>query len=314
VVPGIIQSEHFDEGGKGVAYHDTSAGNTGGKFRTTDVDIESTTDVGGGFDIGWISAGEWWNYSIDVTAPGVYTIQARVAASGQGGTFHIEVNGSDVTGPMVIPNTGGWQTWTTIAKPGVPLAAGQQMLRVVVDGTGPTGIFGNLNYLRLASGAVAATAFGGTPVRVPGLIEAEHFDEGGEGIAYHDSKAGNTGGQLRSDDVDIERTVDTGGGYDVGWTTAGEWLVYSIDVAAPGTFAIDVRAASNGAGGTFHIEVNGTNVTGPMVIPNTGGWQNWTTITKTGVSLNGGPQSLRIVLDSNGPTGVFGNLNYVRVR
>jgi hypothetical protein len=51
-----------------------------------------------------------------------------------------------------------------------------------------------------------------------------------------------------------------------------------------------------------------------MVIPNTGGWQKWTTLVKTGVALGAGRQSLRLVLDANGSTGVFGNLNFVRVR
>ena len=58
-----------------------------------------------------------------------------------------------------------------------------------------------------------------------------------------------------------------------------------VNVAAAGTYAIDVRVASNGAGGTFHIEVNGVDKTGPMAVPNTGGWQVWKTVTKTGVAL-----------------------------
>src|SRR5262245_22870261 len=47
-VPGTIEAEDFDEGGQGVAYSDITAGNTGGQHRTTAVDIEATTDAGGG--------------------------------------------------------------------------------------------------------------------------------------------------------------------------------------------------------------------------------------------------------------------------
>ena len=59
--------------------------------------------------------------------------------------------------------------------------------------------------------------FGGTPAAVPGLIEVENFDNGGEGIVYHDTTAGNSGGRYRTSDVDIEATIDVGGGYNLGW-------------------------------------------------------------------------------------------------
>ena len=86
---------------------------SGGQYRVSDVDIEATADTGGGFDVGWISAGEWLKYTVNVAVAGAYTIDVRVAANGAGGTFHIEANQIDVTGPLIIPNTGGWQTWRT---------------------------------------------------------------------------------------------------------------------------------------------------------------------------------------------------------
>ena len=42
------------------------------------------------------------------------------------------------------------------------------------------------------------------PLSVPGRIEAEDYDLGGEGVAYHDTTPGNAGGAYRADDVDIE--------------------------------------------------------------------------------------------------------------
>ena len=56
-----------------------------------------------------------------------------MASAGPGGAFHVEVDGIDVTGPMMVPNTGGWQTWQTISRPGIPLTAGPHVLRVVFD-------------------------------------------------------------------------------------------------------------------------------------------------------------------------------------
>src|SRR5262249_6816430 len=67
-------------------------------------------------------------------------------------------------------------------------------------------------------------SFTGVPQPVPGIIQAEDFDGGGEGVAYHDTDAVNNGGQYRNTSVDIENASDTGGGYDVGWTAGGEWL------------------------------------------------------------------------------------------
>jgi hypothetical protein len=151
-LPGTVQAENFDTGGASVAYSDTSSGNEGGQYRSTDVDVESTSDTGGGFDVGWVAPGEWLKYTVNVTAAGTYTIEARVASSGAGGTFHIESNGVDKTGPITIPDTGGWQTWTTVTKANVSLAAGAQVWRVVFDTTGPGGAIGNLNYLKLTTG------------------------------------------------------------------------------------------------------------------------------------------------------------------
>ena len=77
-IPGTINAQDYDNGGEGVAYHDTTSGNTGGAYRGGDVDLEPSAD--GGNDIGWIAAGEWLNYSVNVTSSGSYTVQLRVAS------------------------------------------------------------------------------------------------------------------------------------------------------------------------------------------------------------------------------------------
>ena len=154
--------------------------------------------------------------------------------------------------------------------------------------------------------------FGPAPIAIPGTIQAEDFDHGGEGVAYHDLSAGNEAAQYRSTDVDVEPTADTNGGYNVGWIYAGEWLTYSVNVAAAGTYTLEARVASDGVGGTFHVEANGVNVTGPLSVPNTGGWQEWQTITRS-VTLTAGAQNWRIVFDTNGPTTAVANLNFIRI-
>jgi endoglucanase len=145
--------------------------------------------------------------------------------------------------------------------------------------------------------APVGSPYTGIPAAVPGLVEAENFDEGGEGVGYHDSDATNSGGQYRATGVDVEATGDAGGGYDVGWVSPGEWLQYTVDVATAGTYAVTFRVASATAGGTLHLSSGATDLTGTVTVPGTGGWQTWHSVTATGVALPAGPQALRLVLD-----------------
>ncbi len=116
-----------------------------------------------------------------------------MASAGAGGTFHIEVDGVDKTGQFTVPNTGGWQTWTTIRISGVALNAGPQVWRVVMDTNGATTAVGNFNYFSVAAGG-ASTPYGGTALTLPGVIQAENFDDGGAGRGYVDDTTGNAGG------------------------------------------------------------------------------------------------------------------------
>jgi len=305
----------FHDGGPQVAYHDTSSGNSGGAFRDGDVDIEATTDSGGGYNVGWVTAGEWLAYTVNVTIAGRYTVDVRVASLTAGGTFHIEANGADITGPMTVPSTGDWQAWTTVRRPGVTLARGIQVLRLVVDsvaiGARPVG---NFNWIRAMLTSTDSKPFTGTPVTVPGILQAEDWDHGGGEVAFHDTSAGNSGGAYRDTDVDLESTSDAGGGYNVGWITAGEWLAYTVSVVNAGKYNFDIRVASRAAGGTFHIEANGEDVTGPLAIPSTGSWQTWTTLTRAGVTLGSGVQMLRFVIDSvSSGASSAGNFNWMRI-
>ena len=226
-LPGTVQAEEFDEGGEGVGYYDTTGGNSGGVMRSTDVDVEYSS--GGGYNVGWIAPGEWLQYSVNVTSAGSYTFAVRVAASGQGGSFHLEMNGANVTGSITIPDTGGWQSWQTLTRT-VSLSAGAQQARLVIESNGANAV-GNIDWWRVSpSGGGSApggsaSPYTGSPAAIPGTVEAEQFDNGGEGVAYHDLTGGNSGGVFRSTDVDVESV--SGGGYDVGWVVAGEWLQYT---------------------------------------------------------------------------------------
>ena len=130
-VPGLIRVENYDEGGEGVAYHDTTATNLFGLYRNEGVDI--ATDPAGGYVVGWTEPGEWENYSIHVNKATNYVIAPLIASDTNVGVFHLEINGVDKTGPFYVPNTGGWTTYQLLAKTNIFLTAGDHVMKVVVD-------------------------------------------------------------------------------------------------------------------------------------------------------------------------------------
>jgi len=156
-----------------------------------------------------------------------------------------------------------------------------------------------------------STPYTGTPYPIPGTIEMENFDNGGEGVAYHDTDAANLGGAYRpAEGVDIQATTDTGGEYNVGWTQAGEWLGYTVNVQTAGTYTLSLRVASGVQGGTLHFTLDGASLGSAFTVPNTGGWQTWTTLTQTVSLPTAGQHVLKLMEDTNGSTGI-GNLNWV---
>lgn len=126
----------------------------------------------------------------------------------------------------------------------------------------------------------------------------------------YDTTAGNTGGAYRSDDVDIEVTSDSGGGYNVGWVDATEWLAFNnVNLPSTGNYRIKLRVASAMDGGELTLDLNGgTIILTSVAVPNTGGWQNWQTI-ELSVRIDAGVyNSLGIFANSGG-----WNLNWIEI-
>lgn len=303
-VPGTFEAENFDLGGESVAYHDNVAGNAGGQYRLDeDVDIILSSDtLGGGYVVNNFETGEWLSYTINVAASAPYDIDLRASSAFSTSAFHIEIDGQNVTGIVGVPKTGNWNNFRWVGKTRISLAAGQHVLKIVVDQQ-----YFNLNSVRVAA-TPPSTPYFGTPIAVPGTFEAEDFDLGGEGVAYHDNVAGNTGGQYRlNEDVDIVLSSDAmGGGYVVNNFETGEWLAYTIGVAAAGQYDISLRVSSTFSTSAFHVEIDGVNVTGSVPVPNTGNWSTFQWVGKTGVSLAAGRHVLKVVADQE-----YFNLNSI---
>ncbi|HEY1622555.1 MAG TPA: carbohydrate-binding protein [Streptosporangiaceae bacterium] len=304
-VPGTVQAANYDTGGQGVAYNVTSTNGSANSYRSDGVDLEACTDTGCGYDIGWTASGQWFNYTVNVATAGTYSVGLRLASPyGETDGLHIaNAAGTNLSGAIAVPNTGGYQDWTTVTA-SVTLPAGTQTLRIDQDSNG-----WNIHYLSFAStgGGGGDQPFGGTAAAVPGTAYAANYDTGGQGVAHNVTSTNGSANSYRSDGVDLEATTDTsptgaaGNGYDLGWTTGGQWFKYTVNVATAGTYALSLRLAAPGAvTDALHIaNSSGTNLTGNVTAPATGGYQDWTTVTAS-VTLPAGVQTLTVDQDNAG--------------
>lgn len=137
-IPGTVQAEDY------TSYYDTTEGNSGGAYRTDQVDIETTSDNDGGHNVGWIAPNEWLEYPINITQTGHYELQARVASLNGGGLFTAEINGAPADQAITVNTTGGWQNWRTVSVPLGHHSTGHKTLRLQVQ----SGNF-NLNWVKL---------------------------------------------------------------------------------------------------------------------------------------------------------------------
>ncbi len=295
VVPGTIEMGYYDEGGEGIAYHDADAANRGKvTFRTGEgVDLDNCKE--GLYNIGYSAPGEWLMYSVKVEKTQSYVLKIRVGTPHADGSVHIEMDGTNISGSVKVPKTGGYQTWeTVVADHPVFIKEGIHTFRFYLE-----------------AGAYNVSRFGFTPterqpypkemLQIPGTIHGYEYDYGGEGVAYHDNEEDNRG-NARTDvrffgGVDIENCIE--GGYDVGYLSTGEWIAYTVNIQKAGKYKVTSRVASPHAYGRFHIELDGEDITGSMSVPDKGGYQNWTDV-ETTVTLPAGQHEIKMCIDKSG--------------
>lgn len=244
------------------------------------VKTETTSDAGGGLNVGYIDGGDWMTYSVNIPTTGTYKVSYRVAAQAGGGQLQLEkAGGSPVYSNINVPATGGWQNWQTISH-NVVLPAGEQLIAL----SAITGGF-NINWLKVESTG------GDNTGTVIATIQAED----------HSQQSG----------TQQETTTDAGGGKNVGYIDAGDWLSYAgtpVNIPSSGNYVIEYRVASQNGGGSLAFEeAGGAPVHGTIAIPATGGWQTWTTIQHT-VNLSAGNHQFGIKANAGG-----WNLNWIRI-
>lgn len=229
-----------------------------------------------------------------------------------------------------------WKKIDAIAGPvSVPKSEGYQALLDYWNGAGPqpsagaatAALMGMAEGLKLENAEVHPDVLDALfrqteeetaiPYRVqdiPGTLLVSDFDMGPVGVAYVDVdqanyqvstgnySAWNNGWVYRNDAVDLEISEDTEltNGVHVGWAGTGEWMQYTVNVTEDGLYRARIRTASDAEGGAFHFMAGEAQLTPSRVVPNTGGWQTFQTITVDNIPLTTADEKLRIYFDKDG--------------
>jgi hypothetical protein len=199
---------------------------------------------------------------------------------------------TDKTGTIVdyIWKEGNTQIATGI-KPTVNLSIGIHTITVIItDNAGKT----SSDEVKITVLPNGQTAF--KTLTIPGTIEAEDYDYGGQNISYYDTQTGNIAGAgvYRQDDVDIESNST---GYHVSYIADKEWTEYTIASIESGIYTINLLSTSNNAITTKNIAVSLNGISLGSVTPTlTGSWNsNWQTLTLSNIQITGGTnQVLRL--------------------
>ena len=244
------------------------------------VSIGASTDSDLSDHVGNFDAGDYIEWDVNVPADGCYIASYRVAS--QPGSLGFELRfGDELVDTFNIPPTGGWSNWVTFNRP-VTLSEGPQTMRLEALGDSF-----NLNWLAFNQTDEKYCEDDGAII-----IEAEYFT---------------SSIQSPEGDIGTQGTEDEGGGLNVGWIDAGDWMEYALIIPSQGNYAISYRAASqNGSNPGIMSYIDG-NLVDSTAVPATGGWQSWTTVQGGIITLDAGEYVLRVSTTSGG----F-NLNWLK--
>lgn len=166
-------------------------------------------------------------------------------------------------------------------------------------------------YLESSAQAVPQEPYKGTPFAIPGKIEAEDYNKNGVGRgnkSFYDADAENQGGAYREDAVDIvgfgcsdEANTKDCEGYALGYTSAGEWLMYSINVKTAGVYEAIVNMATPGESEGVKLYIDDTAITDDIIAKQNGenDWTTYSTVSSKTVALSAGEHLLKLEIVGN---------------
>lgn len=154
-----------------------------------------------------------------------------------------------------------------------------------------------LFFIFLCGSIWARGAYNGIVAPIPGKIEAEDFDEGGEGVAYHDEDEENRGKGARLDEgVDVKME---GSRTCIGWTVQGEWLEYTVEVKETSQYKYKAFVATDNNTAAFHFELDGEEISKTKTIGSTGDWSVYKEVSGITKELKAGKHILRLSIDGS---------------
>jgi endoglucanase Acf2 len=214
------------------------------------VQAETTSDTGGGQNVGYVETGDWMDYSVNVASAGTYNVSFRVASAPGAGQIQLR-SGATVLSTVNVAATGGWQTWTTLTAT-ANLTAGTQTLRIHASAGG-----WNLNWVQFATTSSNVNLALNKPVTASTTENA-----GTPGSAAVDGNAGTRWSSAAADPQWIY--VDLGATYNVNrvkvtWETAlGKDYLVQIASSTTGTWTTMKTVTGNTALVNDHTGLSGT--------------------------------------------------------
>ena len=182
----------------------------------------------------------------------------------------------------------------------IPTASGLKEIKAIA--TDDDGLVSEPFIVKVEVLPIEQTPFNGRqPWNIPQeTIYAVQFDEGGPEVACHDNEIDMSGGDNYRPGTGVE-TENTGNlaNSNIGWTNAGEWYEYTVNVQNAGVYSMTAQLASAG-GGALRIFINGEDKTGSVSFVSTGSWGDYKDITIGKIPLKEGKQIMRVMVDVTG--------------
>lgn len=254
----VIQAEDYNAGGEHYGYHKNPS--EGGMKQETQ---NGVTYLKG------MKSGEWVRYSINVREAGRYGITCRMFQKRSGGKFRIAINGVYKTGEISLSGSAG--VWNETFVYPVELEAGEQYIDFRIKGGDI-----DMDWIK----------FGAGYSQVPGVIQAEDFDEGQ--YSFKNGSSGNFKSYRSDQGVAISASNNV---VHISNTSGGDWIQYTFNVQEK-ISSVKVRAAAEN-GGKFALSFDGGTQL-DAVSTTTGNWNTYNDFTVSNVQLSPGTHTMKI--------------------
>lgn len=211
-----------------------------------------------------------------------------------------------LAGTCELPQTSGWKSYEKTECNVEGLSGIVEQLFLVFKGTQDS-TMGILEWKFSLAPSVPQTPYGENEIELPAKIEAEFYDYGGLHKAYYDNDSDYQGdAEFRTNEgVDL---VNGGSGLAVGYTEAGEWLEYTVNVPSAGEYAISINAASGSETSGIQFLIDDEVITEEIAVPKTGeDWNVYEEIPVGKVELSAGKHVVRVAI-----TGSYVNIDWFR--